>query len=403
MASDPGPRTGLTRSGKVVAAAGVAGVVAGRVTGIQELAITGSCLLALVVCSWLLMRGAGTDLDVVRSVRPHRVEVGDRFTTSIRIHNGRSFLRFPIELTDALDGRPLAPLTLVQRRTDPACEADHSLPATHRGVTRFGPIAVRIVDPFGLTRTELAVPAPVDVIVLPRIHPVAVGAAAAADDPTGGFRHRRRSSTVSEEFDSLRDYVPGDDVRRVHWASTARVGRPMIRTYQRPSQRRTTVLLDDRADAYPPNLGAEPFERAVSAAASFLVACRDGGDLVRMITAGGDDSGYFDDHQRLDSVLDQLAAARPQAVGSLRGAIAASVATSPDDRVIVLTGAAPDADRALVAASAARGGEHTVVSTCSTAAAGRDRGVLHVVFGDGDDLDHCWQSASRSRPVGAGR
>lgn len=362
--------------------------------------MAGACLLALVALSWLLLGAAGADLAVTRTVRPHRVEVGDRFITSVRVHNGRGLPRFPLELTDHLDGRALAPMTVVQRRTDPAAERDSVLPATRRGVTRFGPITVTFQDPFGFARRTLSVHTPVDVIVVPRVHPLNVGAAAAADDPTGGLRHRRNSSTVSEEFDSLRDYVPGDDVRRVHWASTARAGHPMIRTYQRPSQRRTTVLLDDRAAAYPAEFGSEPFERAVSAAASFLAAGLGGGDLVRLVSSSGNDSGYFDDHQQLDGCLDRLAAATTAAPGSLRGAIAASIATSPDDRVFVITGTAHPADAALVAASAARGGEHTVVSTCGDVPSGRDGKVTRVAFGDDEDLARSWAAARRPGTVG---
>ncbi len=205
---------------------------------------------------------------------------------------------------------------------------------------------------------------------------------------------------MSEEFDTLREYVPGDDVRRVHWASTARLGRPMVRTHQQPTQRRTTVVLDDRADAYPPSRGTAPFERAISAAASALVACREQGDLVRLVCAGGSDSDYFDDPQRMDTVLDQLAAASTSAVGSLRGALATATAVGSGDRVVVCTGTIGADDRAAISGSASRGGEHVAITTGDGAPATSEAKVLNVSFGEGDDLDRRWQSAVRARAAG---
>lgn len=400
MPADPTRTARLTRSGKAAAAAGAATAALGRIAGIEELSVAGISLLLLVVCSLVVLRVAGTDLAVQRTVRPRRVEVGDHFTNALRIHNGRQYARLPLTVGDRLDGRPVSRLTLPQRRRDPACVAEYALPAAHRGLTTFGPITIGLTDPFGLARAELVVVDLVDVIVLPRIRRLTLDGAPVSDDPSGGLRHRRQIATVSEEFDALRDYVPGDDVRRVHWASTAKVGRPMVRTHQQPSQRRTTVILDDRADAYPPSRGTEPFERAVSAAASVLVACRDRGDLVRLVCTGGTDSDHFDDPQRLESVLDQLAAARTRAEGSLRGALATATLVGSGDRVVVVTGTIDARDRAAVSGSAARGGEHVLVVCGALPETPSEGSVLTVAFGDHDDLDRQWQAASLARVTG---
>lgn len=393
-------RFGLTRSGKAAAVGGAVTLVAGRVAGIEELSVAGVCLLVLVAASLSVVRAAGSDLAVRRTVRPRRVEVGDQFTVSLQIHNGRSGLRLPLVVGDSLDGRRVVQLSLPQRRKDPACVAEYTVGASRRGLATFGPVTIRSLDPFAFARTDLVVPALIDVIVLPQIHRLGLSGALAADDPSGGLRHRRQIATVSEEFDTLREYVPGDDVRRVHWASTARLGRPMVRTHQQPSQRRTTVVLDDRADAYPPSRGTAPFERAISAAASALVACREQGDLVRLVCAGGSDSDYFDDPQRMDTVLDQLAAASTSAVGSLRGALATATAVGSGDRVVVCTGTIGADDRAAISGSASRGGEHVAITTGDGAPATSEAKVLNVTIGESDDLDRRWQAAVRARAAG---
>src|SRR4051794_26289832 len=105
-------RLGLTRSGKIAAALGLGVLIVGRLAGIEELSVAGLCLLALVVCSVLVLRASGTDLVLRRQVRPRRVEAGDHFTISLQVHNGRSSLRLPLQVTDRLDGRPVAQVTL---------------------------------------------------------------------------------------------------------------------------------------------------------------------------------------------------------------------------------------------------------------------------------------------------
>lgn len=395
MTPSGGTRTRLTRGGWAAVAGASAAILLAALTGVQELMIVGACLLLLVVGGWVALWVAGTDLDVERTIRPRRVTVGESCTVEVRVHNGRSVLRLPIELRDSLDGAVVNTVVLPQRRQDPACLATYELPARRRGVARFGPLAIDMVDPFGLVRSSTTVNHLVDVIMLPRLHALGIDGAGGADDPTGGVRHRRAMATVSEEFDSLREYVPGDDVRRVHWASTARFGRPLVRNHQPPAQRRTTVLLDDRMASYPPLLGPEPFERSVSAAASVLAACRDRGDLVRLVTASGIDTDYFDDRQRFDGTLDRLAALIAGPTGSLTVALRAGSGPRPGDRLVVCCGVLDVTDRAACAGAAAAGGDVVVISCTGDAASGASTRYLAVPFGADGDLDRWWQAAEQ--------
>jgi uncharacterized protein (DUF58 family) len=93
--------------------------------------------------------------------------------------------------------------------------------------------------------------------------------------------------TGGDEFHSLRPYVIGDDLRRVHWPSTARRDELTVRQDERHQQGRTTVLLDVRRAVHTD----ESFERAVSAAASLLVAAVRRGDEVRLVATDRTDSG----------------------------------------------------------------------------------------------------------------
>jgi uncharacterized protein (DUF58 family) len=80
-----------------------------------------------------------------------------------------------------------------------------------------------------------------------------------------------------------REYRPGDDVRRVHWRSTARRGELMVRQDEQPHQRRGVVVLDRRPGAWSDDDG---FERAVTAAASLAVSLHDAGAAVRLELGG---------------------------------------------------------------------------------------------------------------------
>lgn len=383
-------RVRLTGAGVTTLVGAVVSGAGGRVLGIDELTIAGWCALSVVAASWVAVRLAGVDLDVERLVRPRRVVVGDRCTVDIRVHNGRAAVRLPLEVTDSMGGEVTVRMVLPQRRNDPAATASYELPARRRGITTFGPIGIRIVDPLGLARVDATFGDRVDVIVLPRVAPLGLAPAEGAEDPNGARPSRRAIRTSSDEFESLREYVVGDDVRRVHWRSTARLGRPMVRSHQQPTQRRTTVLLDDRIAAFGAG-AADAFDRAVTAAASVLAAARDSGEQVRLLTATGDDSGRFDDPQRFDTVLDQLAAATPAMGGSLAGALAG--AGRGGERVVVCAGVLGDAE--LTALAGAATDSELVVVECAAAAPSMPNAPMVVTFLDGDDLDSRWRAAAR--------
>jgi uncharacterized protein (DUF58 family) len=95
----------------------------------------------------------------------------------------------------------------------------------------------------------------------------------------------------------------GDDLRRVHWPSTARTGDLVVRQLEVPWQGRATVLLDVRASVHT----AATLETAVSAAASIVTASWAAGALVRLATTDGTDSGFAAGHAHFEAVLEHLA------------------------------------------------------------------------------------------------
>jgi uncharacterized protein (DUF58 family) len=137
-------------------------------------------------------------------------------------------------------------------------------------VVRVGPLRVTRRDPLGLVGAVRRFGEPVKVWVRPRVHPIVavpVGLSRSMDGRVDRVAHG------SITFAALREYVMGDDLRHVHWRTSARVGELMVREHVDTSLPRVVVLLDDRAVAHAPGPNGEStFEAACEAAASIVVA-----------------------------------------------------------------------------------------------------------------------------------
>ncbi len=133
----------------------------------------------------------------------------------------------------------------------------------------------------------------------------------------GTVAHHRSLGRQGDEFYALREYVVGDDLRRVHWPSTARHDELMVRQDEMPWQDRTTVVLDVRRASHTP----ESLERAVSAAASVATACFRGQHVLRMLSSDGVDSGFANSVGHLEAIMEYFATVNASGVGSLRSVL----------------------------------------------------------------------------------
>ena len=107
---------------------------------------------------------------------------------------------------------------------------------------------------------------------------------------TGSGDNRPRAFAIGSAEDvTVREYRRGDDLRRVHWRSSARVGELMVRREEQPWQSRATVFLDNRLISHRGQGVASSLEAAVSAAASIAVHLSQRGFTVRLVTASGED------------------------------------------------------------------------------------------------------------------
>jgi uncharacterized protein (DUF58 family) len=160
-----------------------------------------------------------------------------------------------------------------------------------------------MVDPFGLATTTFTSAGVTQLTVYPHVDLISALPTAQGHDPHSGAQHPRALLGAGEDFYALRPYEIGDDLRRVHWASTARVDDLMIRQDEMPWQTRATVLLDVRSRVHT----AASLEIAVSAAASIHAASTRQSSLVRLVSTDGSDSGYGAGHAHHETILEHLA------------------------------------------------------------------------------------------------
>ncbi|MCK9893061.1 DUF58 domain-containing protein [Frankia sp. AgB32] len=183
-----------------------------------------------------------------------------------------------------------------------------ALPTHDRGVLRLGPAEVIRSDPFGLVVRRQALATDATLYVRPRVRHLAPLASAPSREPDG---QTGRGTVGGLEIHTLRQYAAGEDLRLVHWPSSARTGELMVRTHVDPTEPAATVVLDVRPGAYPPGRpGAAAFEEAVEATAAMVMTCAREAFGVRLVTTAGLRVAGRRRRQDADVLLDELAAVR---------------------------------------------------------------------------------------------
>src|ERR687893_798381 len=170
----------------------------------------------------------------------------------------------------------------------PLLAVAYTVRADVRGRYSVGPLVIRLTDPFGLCELNRSFPSVDRLTVIPQVVPLP--AVRLAGEYAGTGESRARSVAVHGEDDAAtREYRYGDDLRRVHWRSTARVGEMMVRREEQPWESRATVVLDTRSMAHRGEGPTASFEWAVSAAASIALHLRHNGYKLRLVTDSGID------------------------------------------------------------------------------------------------------------------
>ena len=261
----------------------VAYVIAGTSTYLAAYGVLGFLLIALLLAPRRL--GLAGERH---GLRP-RTREGERLEVEVKLSAKRSvstFLleeRLPAELGDTVR------VPVVRLPAKAEVSHHYSLRTARRGVYNVGPLVAVAGDPIGLSRRETVVAQPFELLVHPAVEIV-------SDRPlTRMFEDPPIRPPVSKpwpsglEFYGMREYVPGDDLRRIVWRATARTGKVMVREAEQGITDHITLILDtDRGSHSRDGEGySESFETGIRAAASLGVKHLRDGYEVRCETNGG--------------------------------------------------------------------------------------------------------------------
>ena len=260
-------RVALTPAGGVVlVVCGVAWFVA-RALGARSLFLLVYLGVLAVFISWVVTRRRPA-LAVSRSELSLRMREGQSATVTLQLHADRRVSTVVVEedLPPELGATIRVPIASLGAAQDD--EHRYSFTPRRRGVYRVGPASVVWSDPFGLTVHRLPLAEPVEVIVHPATEPVhdRVLTRMWEDPPI-----RPPSSKpwpTGFEFYGMRDYVPGDDLRRVVWSAVAKTDRMLVRESEQGITDRVTIVIDTDREWHSPGDPSETFETGIRAAAS---------------------------------------------------------------------------------------------------------------------------------------
>jgi uncharacterized protein (DUF58 family) len=276
---------GLTTRGRSFLAAAAAAGLSALILAEKDLLRVAVLLVVLPLLAAGYVGRSRYRLACSRSLEPQRLPVGASAQVRLRLQNLSRLLTGTMLLEDrlpyALGSRPR--LVLERLGGNQATSVTYSVRADARGRYEIGPLVVRLTDPFGLCELTRSFPSVDRLTVIPEVVPLPT--IRLAGEYTGTGDSRARSVAVHGEDDAAtREYRHGDDLRRVHWRSTARVGELMVRREEQPWESRATVVLDTRAFAHRGEGPTASFEWAVSAAASIALHLRRAGYRLRLVS-----------------------------------------------------------------------------------------------------------------------
>lgn len=239
----------------------------------------GVAMVALVVAAYLSVLGPAP-VRAGRTVRPRTVHRLGACIGTLELTSVSRRLPVTLDATDQIGDGPIG-IDVPVLGPGERMEVEYRIPTARRGVLRIGPLQLRRKGLAGLADSRTVAGEVVSVRVVPRVLPVRGLPTGVRRGHVGADERVERGGT---DLVGLREYVPGDDLRRLHWATSARTGTLMVREDADPARPHLAVILDDRSSSYP---DPDAFEDAVELAASLLTAAMTATHPVRLLATSG--------------------------------------------------------------------------------------------------------------------
>ena len=327
-----------TTRGWALTGAGLALAALWFLLGDEELLLAGAALLAAVGTALVYVRVNRPQLRVGRRLGAGAVHDGDTIQVTLSLDNPNEKRIRNLNLVDRVEDLGAAEFDVASIDPHDKVTGSYRVQCRPRGIYRVGPTVATTSDPLGLAEID-APPGPVDLLVVyPRVERLSGLPSVRGQDPSMAASRPEHAQRGGEDFYTLREYQRGDDLRRVHWPSSAKTGQLMIRQLETPWQSRALVLLDVREEVYE---SATAFETAVSGAASVVT---------HLVRNGFDADLWAGDPNVLDASRYGAAMHRLALVQPVAGVDISSVASHIRQKggggaLVIVTG---NADRSLV-------------------------------------------------------
>ena len=372
----------MTPTGAGALAAGTASALAGWLLGWSALAAVGAGILVLVLAALLYARRP-VQVAIERHVQPARVVRGTPAIAYVHLVNrGRG--EAPRTVARQAFGSVSVHLELPRLAGGESGMRTYRLPTDRRGVFELPPLEVTRADPFALARSTRRYGAPERLLVYPRLLPLRPLPSGQDRSLEGPDSETAEEGTIT--FHRIRDYAMGDDLRMIHWRSTARAGRLMVRHNVDTAEPLTVVLLDLRPAGY----SAETFETAVEMAASAVVAASTGRSPVELRATDGARLGG-PDHHDVQPLVDHLAAVGPSPVGSVNEQLQLLRRQRTGTALVLVTGVLDEADLPIAASLRRRFQRLVVVAVTPSPVRLPPYPGVHLLSGStGDELAGLW-------------
>jgi uncharacterized protein (DUF58 family) len=269
-------------------------------------------LFAAVAGGSLYVRFAAPSLVLRRAINPVQLHDGERALVDLTLESRRRVFRVTVE--DRVHGLGSAKFVADRVADGDAMAGRYEVLCRPRGVYKVGPSKVTIGDPLGFIESTSTFGTVDRLVVYPRIDPLAGIPTGRGQDQTINTARASFWHTGGEDFFTLREYHQGDDLRKVHWPSSAKHDRLMIKQLEMPWQSRAFILLDPRVE---PHESAESFEQAVRGAASTLKHLFASGYTPTMWSGAGNGT-VVGSARAYQVAMEELATVRPTKGQNLR-------------------------------------------------------------------------------------
>jgi len=333
----------MTRRGQIVGILGISLIGVALALGWFAFYMVGAALLAILLIA-LTNYLRSSEVSITRTILPTRVQRTALAISYLEIANRGQRRFWGAEASQKVGDQILA-TRLPRLRRGEVITRTVTLPTSRRGLFAVGPTMISHRDAFSLVEIQKPYGHNEALMVYPRIYPLQPVINALTQSLEG--KTDDRSPNGSMTFHQLREYVPGDDIRKIHWKATARQtlgGSLIVRQDVDTAQPSTTIFVDMRPRGYSP----DSFEMAIDFAASVVESCTLGRSPFQMKLTNGP-SIFGSTRTAADRAMELLTTAQPDSKASLQTEMDSLGHGRGGAVLVVITGIVDDADVSSIA------------------------------------------------------